>query len=89
MNWQPIDTAPIDNEWVELYRPAPAYGVAERIVVARWSGADYAWVWPDETYDVLDPDNRKEAEKMIADGEHYQATSFTHWRPHVAPDDQG
>lgn len=83
LTWRDISSAP-PTGWIELYRPAAALGVHQRIVLARWSEEANGFVWPDRTYDPFGAP--AEAEEAIDAGDCYVCDSFTHWRPVVFPE---
>jgi hypothetical protein len=90
MEWQPIETAPKDGTWVELWRGKSHIGHWMPKVIGRWK-ADVnggVFVWPCDPYDVWH--NEEYANSMIDDlGDYYfDEESFTHWKPLDAPEAQ-
>lgn len=83
--WQPIETAPKDGTWVELWRNPPEFGMWVCLVPARWwtfEEGDSAWAWPDHVYDAYTHEGREDAEQAMLSGDCLEdGKNFTHWRP--------
>lgn len=99
MDWQPIETAPKDGSWIELWRtPSSSDGIYwQPLITGRWWSWDdgdepeSAWVWPDDIFDVWTPLGVDRCEASIRNGDYGAArdVDFTHWRPLTNPPELG
>ena len=84
--WLPIETAPTNGTWVELWRGPTDIGSWEPLIRARWWNFDDdpGWAWPDEPYDPWH--DAEHANLLIEDGRCFDTNQgFTHWRPMTQP----
>lgn len=91
MGWEPIDSAPKDGTWIEMWRPLPTEpgAVWAPMVVARWDTFVEAWAWPDQTFEVFTEWGQALSDRLIARGDHFGSNEFTHWRPLTLPPANG
>lgn len=82
--WKPIETAPKDGTWVELWRTPTDCGRMSPFVIAKWDGTESMFVWP-EFCDPFTKYGRGKADADIAEGDCYGSDDFTHWRALSAP----
>lgn len=89
MDWQPIETAPKDGRWIDLWRGKCDGGRWQPRVTAKWDAYLFAFVWPDECYDPWHELGRCESE--MENGNYYMeyAEGFTHWMPLPPPPHTG
>jgi len=90
MDWQPIETAPKDGTWIELYRPPLEQGgIRQTHILAKWHvGADdcASFCWPDDVYDIVSERGKAMADEDVENGDCYETTeNWTHWRPISIP----
>ena len=82
--WRPIETAPKDGTWIELWRTPTDFGRMSPFVIARWDGTESMFVWP-EFCDPFTKYGRDKADADIAEGDCYGSDDFTHWRALSSP----
>ncbi len=86
LEWQPIETAPMDGTWVRLWREPETIGNASPEIIAVYNApteyvSDGVWMWPTDMYDPYTERGRLLALEDIKNGDFYEDDSFTHWMP--------
>jgi hypothetical protein len=85
--WAPIDTAPKDGSWIQLWRePEKRIGDRAPLVFGRWHDEYESWVWPDQPhYDPFTERGIERANRDIEAGNAFRTDAFTHWHPLEKP----
>jgi len=84
--WLPIESAPRDGSWVQLWRkPETKIGVFAPLVFGRWSEAYETWIFVSDHNDIFTDRGKSRAEEEIAKDDFYDDDSFTHWMPLPQP----
>ena len=82
--WQPIETAPKDGQWITLWRPSvEKFYDRSPIVYGRWLDDSAAWSWPCQS--EYDPWAREERANQLLNEDFYFCDLFTHWMPLPEP----
>jgi len=79
--WLPITDEQRDGTWYDVWREPGLIGVRPQRVTAKWSNEDSAWIWPDQTYDLITPEQKERADYLCVAGNFYACDEFTHYMP--------
>lgn len=80
----PIIEAPLDGEWMVLYRPNVLIGTGPNCVIGCWvekypDGDPLgAWCWSSELIDFMNPEQWR---KALENEDFYCDNTFTHFTP--------
>lgn len=83
--WQPIESAPKDCTWVQLWRRPVEFGSSSPLIIARWSDEYERFIWPRDPFDPFTPRGRKRAEEDMDENDYFEDEDFTHWMPLPPP----